>query len=360
MPGILSTLKLRGGGVTISTEKKAHKRRKLSQEILGLLIISFLLAFILLQVLSVSAIGVAESFLFARDVVLTDVQFAELDDWIFHLSLLISVSFFVILFLFLLGERLSYIHEVLKGIDALQAGQEDYVVPVEGRNELTQLAEAVNYLSQTQCEIKRKERMLQEEKEQFIRSLSHDIRTPLTSIIAYSELLTGQGRFSLEEQNSYLKLIQSKAGQIKEMTDLLLDGNKRNLEYFENAHLLMKQLISDFEGVLEESFCVETCLECPAFSGKFDVQELRRIFDNLISNIQKYADPEAPVRLSVGLNEKQLVICQKNTIRQLTEPASGYRIGIRSIQRIVQNYAGQTDIQQEDGEFIITITLSEI
>jgi len=339
---------------------KSNKRRKLSGEILGLLAVTLVLALILLQFLGIVARAMIDSFLFMRDIVLTEAQYAQLDDWVFHLSLLVSVAFFIILFLFLLGERLSYIREVLAGIDALRSGQEDYVVPLEGSNELTQLAEAVNYLSRTQREVKEQERVLNEEKEQFIRALSHDIRTPLTSIMAYSELLTGANTVDPQEQTRYLELIQHKAGQIKDMTDILLDGSKRNPEYFEDARLLIEQLTAEFEEMLEDGFSIEASLDCPAFPGTFDVQELRRIFDNLVSNVQKYADPDRPVKISISLEGVQLLIRQENAVRERIAPADGYQIGLRSIQRIAQNYAGQVDVQKDDAAFAITITLSVI
>lgn len=339
---------------------KSNKRRKLSGEILGLLAVTLVLALILLQFLGIVARAMIDSFLFMRDIVLTEAQYAQLDDWVFHLSLLVSVAFFIILFLFLLGERLSYIREVLAGIDALRSGQEDYVVPLEGSNELTQLAEAVNYLSRTQREVKEQERVLNEEKEQFIRALSHDIRTPLTSIMAYSELLTGANTVDPQEQTRYLELIQHKVGQIKDMTDILLDGSKRNPEYFEDARLLIEQLTAEFEEMLEDGFSIEASLDCPAFPGTFDVQELRRIFDNLVSNVQKYADPDRPVKISISLEGVQLLIRQENAVRERIAPADGYQIGLRSIQRIAQNYAGQVDVQKDDAAFAITITLSVI
>ena len=147
------------------TDNKKQKQRKLSHEIVGLLAISFVIALFLLQLLSMCAVVVSERFLSARDIVLTQAQLENLDIWVFNLSLLVSVLFFLVLFLFLLGERLSYIRELTKGIDALQDGQLDYSVPLEGRNELTQLARDINYLSATQREIKEKERALNEEKE---------------------------------------------------------------------------------------------------------------------------------------------------------------------------------------------------
>ena len=144
------------------------------------------------------------------------------------------------------------------------------------------------------------------------------------------------------------------------MTDILLDGSKRNPEYFEDARLLIEQLTAEFEEMLEDGFSIEASLDCPAFPGTFDVQELRRIFDNLVSNVQKYADPDRPVKISISLEGVQLLIRQENAVRERIAPADGYQIGLRSIQRIAQNYAGQVDVQKDDAAFAITITLSVI
>ena len=342
------------------TKPNGQKRRKLSGEILGVLTITFVIALFLFQLLRIAAGAIIDSVLFMQDIVLTEAQYMQADDWVFNLSLLVSVGFFVILFLFLLGERLSYIRDILEGIDALQKGQENHMVPVEGNNELTQLAKAVNYLSKTQREVKQREQAISEEKEQFIRGLSHDIRTPLTSIMAYSELLAGQNDAAPEEQARYLNLIHTKAGQIKEMTDLLLDGSKRSPEYFENACLLMEQLAEEFESMLEDDFSVKTALTCPAFSATFDVQELQRIFDNLISNVQKYAAPDKPILLTISAENEQLIIRQENAVRKLDAPAEGYQIGLKSIQRIAQNYGGRVEVQQDDAMFMIRILLSDI
>ena len=149
------------------TNLKLRSRRKLSVEILGLLAISFLIALFLFQFLCFCSVALVDSVLSARDIVLTDGQLLQLDTRMFQLSLLASTGFFIVLFLFLLGERLSYIKEILKGIDALQSGQHDHVVPLEGSNELTQLAQAVNYLSASQKQIKEQERALAEAAEKL-------------------------------------------------------------------------------------------------------------------------------------------------------------------------------------------------
>lgn len=340
------------------TDKTPRKGRRLSHEILGVLAITFVIALVLFGLLWMGAAAIVYNIIDARGLILTEEQFFLVDGWLTNLSLLVSVGFFVILFLFLLGERLSYIRDVIHGINALQAGDMDHPVPVEGNNELTRLAEAVNYLSATQKQVKAQERALAEEKEQLIRTLSHDIRTPLTAIMAYSEFLLDDA--SAQHQHEYAALIQKKALQIKDLTDILLDGGKRNPEYFEDARLLMQQLADEFEESLENEFRVLTDLtNCGAFAGRFDVQELLRIFDNLTSNIRKYADKSQPVELSIAAAEKRLILRQKNVRRCETVSQESYQMGLNSIRRIAHNYAGQVEIQQTESIFCITITLSE-
>lgn len=330
--------------------ESGRKQRKLSREILGILAVIFVVAVLLTHTLDMISIVIIDHYLFVNEIVLSEAEYVKIEAWVFNLSLIAAVIFFIALFLFLLGERLSYIREILAGIDALREGQEDYEVPLEGNNELTQLADSVNYLSKTQKE-------LNDEKEAFIHTMSHDIRTPLTTIMAYSELMLGENTLTPEEQVQYLKLIQHKAEQIKDMTDILLEGSRRNLEYFENASLLMQQLAADFEEALEDNFVIEKCIQCPSFSGTFDVRELQRIFDNLISNVQKYADSGSPVKLSVSLENSRVFIQQENAVRKLDKPVDGYQIGLKSIRRIVQNYGGLVDVKQDSTIFAIKITL---
>ena len=88
--------------------------------------------------------------------------------------------------------------------------------------------------------------------------------------------------------------------------------------------------------------------------------ELRRIFDNLISNIQKYAEPAEPVVLTVSKTDGDIVITQSNAMKQSQEPTESYKLGLNSIRRIAQNYGGSVEISQTEEVFNIVITLSNI
>ena len=359
IPAIPNISEQHGEGV-IMLNKQAGRRGKLAHEVLRLFFICLAITVVLYVFLSLCGTAIVENYCWKRDIVLDEAQLYHLDAVVFSVSLAVSTVFFIVLFLTLFGERFSYIAVIIKGVEVLRSGEYGHRLPIEGNNELTALAEAINYLSETEQSIKEKESRLHEEREELIRTLSHDIRTPLTSIISYTELFSSKENCSSAELAEYFSLVQKKAEQIRSLTDILLDGGKRESQFFKDARFLMMQIVGEFEEILEEEYSLVTDLaECPTFSGWFDVGELRRLFDNLITNVQKYADPQKPVFLSLRKNEEGIVICQKNTARTSAEHTESYRMGLQSIRRIAHNYDGSVVIRQENGEFEIMITLSK-
>ena len=347
--------------IKTKTNDRIKKRGKLSREIVGILALSFIVATIAFRVLLTVVRMVAESIVVDQGRILTEAQIAGLGAWLYKISFLISACIFIIIFLFVLEKRLSYIKEILKGIEILHSGNGVHEVPLMGNDELTVLAEAVNYLSQTQQQIRHGEHEMNEEKELLIRSLFHDIRTPLTSITAYSEYLAANDNCEKQKHREYLNIIVKKADQIRALTDTMLERSNRNPEKIDNAGLLMMQLAAEFEEALDDCFIVlKDTSQCLSTAGVFDILEMRRIFDNLISNIKKYADFDRPVELQISVNNERVQIIQRNGIRAEKEASESYQIGIKSIKRIVNNYAGHMNIRKENGCFEIVIELVDI
>ena len=327
--------------------------KKLSHELLGLIGLCAGISLVLYLILSGLATAIAESYVFQHDIPMTEFDWMDVDRWIFGVSAFLSCGTFACLFLVLLSDRIAYIRKITAGIDALHDPAVGVSVPLEGNNELTALARAINKMSEARQQLRQQEQAMAAEKEQLVRSLSHDIRTPLTSILAYSELLAQQAEGA---QKAQLHTIRSKAEQIRDLTAVLLDGTRRNLEQFDDGRLLMEQIAAEFEEELEDAFSVHIDFErCPAFSARLDVQELRRIFDNLASNIRKYADPSKPVTIGVEYEKGALLIRQTNSILSQKEPAESYGIGLNSIRRIAQGYGGSVRVEETGGQFGICV-----
>ncbi len=337
---------------------KRPARRRLFAEILLTFGLCFVISLLLFGFIWYFGTGLVEEYFFNNDIVLDDYTYFRLESFIVCAGAAVSVGFFTVLFLALFGEKLGYIRVITKGVEALQKGNYEYKLPIKGNNELTRLAESVNYLSRTQKEVKEKEQKLGREKEELIRTLSHDIRTPLTLIMSYTELLSAKKDISPEEQREYMSLVNKKALQIKDLTDILLDGGHRQTQRFDDARLLFAQLAEEFEESVD-GFAVNTDISAlPPFSGSFDLGELQRIFDNLASNIRKYADKSVPLQLNIAKTDDGIIITQKNGIRADKGGEESYRMGINSIRRIAQNYGGSAETEEDGKDFSIIITLS--
>lgn len=333
-------------------------RKKLTHEILGLFGATTVIAVFFYGFLSMTANSIAEAYILEKNLVPTESQEWILDFGIPSISFMMAALLFVFLFLFLIGQRLGYVRVLISGIEALRTHRMDYEIPIEWNNELTELAESINYLARTEKELQIKENLLKEEREGFIRAMSHDIRTPLTVIKGYSEYMQNKKHISEEEIRLYADLIEQKAKQLKEMTDRLLDGG-RTLEKIEDGRFLMEQLTAEWELLLEDEFyCAIDLSKCSAFSGEFDIQEIRRIFDNLASNVKKYADTKTPITLRIYLNDNYLVIEQENRMREDNANVESNGIGMESIQKIVQQYNGTVNVDQSSEFFRITLQIS--
>lgn len=342
----------------MSNKKVKKKRNKLSQEILGLFSATAVISAFFYGFLYVMANAIVLSYCERNDIILNEMMEWTVQNWIQSISIVAAVICFVTLFLFLIGQKIAYLNKIIKGVNALHEHRLDYEMPIEGNNEFTVLAESINYLVRTERELQEKEEQMHKEKEDLIRAMSHDIRTPLTAIMSYSEYMAEKENPEKELVEEYIQLVRQKAIQIKGLSDQLLDGRKRELQYFENGKLLMQQLAEEWQANLEDEFtCRITFDKCTDFAGEFDVQELRRIFDNLASNVNKYADPLKEVSLSIAYIGETLIIEQKNKCRKETGYAESYKIGIKSIQKIAKNYKGGIMTWADTDEFGVRIEL---
>lgn len=345
----------------MQTEMKKNRSgtRKLSSVILEYLLLSALISLFSFLFLYTTSVSIGESYLLGRGISVTDLQDMTFHIWLRSICITASILIFIVLFLFMLGQRLSYLLAIIRGIDALGTDRNEKDIPLDGNDDLTLLAESINFLSASQRELTRRENALREEREAWIRSLMHDIRTPLTSLLSYTELMMDKSAPSEDEIRAYASLVYSKAGLINELTTRLMENRDGNWEHIDDIAFLAGQLAEEWEEILEERFqCTSDLTGCGSFSGTVDIFSLRRIMDNLASNIEKYADPEEPVTLAVKTNGRDLLLTQTNRKKPIEcITAESHRIGLESIRRICSLYGGSVDISEDETFFQIRITL---
>lgn len=337
-------------------------RKKLLKEILDSLILSAIIALISAYFLYLTSVYMSNKYLYSRDLALTAIQHGTFIIWIKSICFFSGVIIFISVFLFFIGQKISYLSYIISSVENLKQKNMNFVIDVEGNNELTELAESINYLSLSQRELHKQEEYLKNERENMIRSLSHDIRTPLTSIISYAEYLKTKDSLKEEEFFNYLNFMQLKAEQIKLLADKLLGEQPKSFEMIEDGRLLIEQLIIEWEAILEEKFeVIKDFTNCDDFKCVFRVEEIRRIFDNNASNIEKYADPKYPIKIMIEHKEQNLIIIQENIIKNIfRENVESHKIGLNNIQSIVDSYDGKLSVIKDDNKFKMTITLKTI
>ena len=347
----------------MSNKNKAAKKpenKKLSNVILEYLFLSAAISLFTFFFLYSTSISLGDNYLAQKGFILTDMQQITFQVWARSICALASLLLFIVIFLSVLGQRLSYLITITRSVEQLHEKGMDYDIPLEGNDDLTRLAESINYLAAARRELWRQEKVFQEEREAWIRSLSHDIRTPLTSMLSYSEMLHSKDHLSRDEMEAYINLVYSKATQIRQLTEQLMDRDRGTWEKIDDIRFLAGQFADEWEELLEGRFtCVTDLAGMTDFSGMADVHALRRILDNLVSNVEKYADPSYEVELTLRNEDRRLILIQTNHIR--TEgfgSVESSRIGLENVQKIAALYKGQADISDDGSIFEIRIILN--
>lgn len=280
------------------------------------------------------------------------------------ICVLAAMVVFFAFFLLFIGQKIAYILSINKGVQILKGGDLTFRIECSGDDELSELADTINSFAEALEGYRQNEDRMKKEKEALIRSLSHDIRTPLTAIISYTDFIKNKKYDSDEKLESYIQVIQNKAYQIQELTDLLLNAGKREDEALEETilkgELLFEQFISELEGALEDKdFQVDVeQFELGDFKTRVNVQDMTRIFDNLYSNIIKYADPQEKIGLQVFLEEGYVTVIQTNRIKdKKTKGTQSYGIGLKNIEQIVRKYEGRINIMSDPKHYKIEIKI---
>ena len=224
-------------------------------------------------------------------------------------------------------------------------------------DEIGQLAEDVETMRLSIIDKLRREEAAWQANSQLITAISHDVRTPLTALMGYLDVLQLDG-LTPEDRKTYLEICTHNAARLKELTDelfafFLLFGQAtpdQTLEDFDAA-TLMEQILLEAQVELQQAG-FEVHLQQPeTLCGQLrvDLGHLRRVFDNLFSNLRKYADPACPVSLQQSVRDGQLVTVISNTVLTRSAPVESNKIGLKTCEKLLSAMDG-TFSQSRSGD----------
>lgn len=221
--------------------------------------------------------------------------------------------FYVVLNGLLLKEKLK------KGIEEIALGNMEYQIPLQGlRGENLKLAEMINGIANgfhmAVEEAMKNERL----KTDLITNVSHDIKTPLTSIINYVAILK-QSDIADPKIQGYLDILETKAQRLKTLTEDVVEASKVSsgnisLEYMD---VDLVEMIQQTEGEMAEKFearNLKMIVNLPAEPAVVHVDGRRmwRVLENIFGNAAKYAMPGTRVYADLKLEEDTVDLSLKN------------------------------------------------
>ncbi len=236
--------------------------------------------------------------------------------------IIVAATFFVFpitigLAAWLTLKKVKSFNSIKEGVEQIKNGDLQHRIEVKGKGEFSQLAASINSITDglkksVDSEIK-SERL----KTELITNVSHDIRTPLTSIITYVDLLKIEKDPDLIAE--YIDVLDQKSKRLKLLTDDLFEAAKASsgsipvqLERIDIVSLLT-QGIGEMDGKIEAS-ALDFKLAYPTEKVyvKADGKLLWRSIENLFSNIFKYAQPASRVYISVEDLGNEILVTFKN------------------------------------------------
>ncbi|WP_066063034.1 sensor histidine kinase [Neobacillus soli] len=295
----------------------------------------------------------------------------------FYLLLLAVIGIPMVMILI---NKIGYFNRIVEKTNELAAGKLGENLQVAGNSVLTVLADNINVLKQgvktSQNEQAKSERL----KTELITNVSHDLRTPLTSIITYTELLKTED-VSSEDRAAYLEIIDRKSKRLKVLIEDLFEVSKMasgNMELTKDRVdlvQLLQQALAEYDETITESslqFRVSNT-EKPVYAF-VDGQKLWRVFDNLIGNILKYSLEHSRVYITISTLNDQAVITFKNVSKyelndnndelferfkrgDTSRHTEGSGLGLAIAQSIIDLHEGSLEIETDGDLFKVNISL---
>ena len=244
-------------------------------------------------------------------------QITEIKDIFSHRLLIMLLVVYLLSFIIFIGIQFFIYRPLRKITDAATqyaSGNLDVVIPVNSQDEMGYLSASLNYMS---AQLKD----MEEYQKTFVANVSHDFRSPLTSIKGYVQAMA-DGTIPVELQDKYLKIILSETERLTDLTQDLLTLNE-----FDTKHLLLNKTKFDihelirntaayFEGTCTaKKISIALVFTSRTLTVYADARKIQQVLYNLLDNAIKFSDPDSTITIeTTERGEKVFVSVKDNGI----------------------------------------------
>lgn len=281
------------------------------------------------------------------------------------IALTVALLLFVMLYLRFNRGLIRYVCKLGEDVQILEGGNLEYEVTVEGNDELADLARSMNRMRGSFRDQMIKEQELHQANSKLVSEMSHDIRTPLTGLMLYIEILRSGNVEDREKIMEYLDKIEGKAKTIKDLSDNLFEYSLKNrerseseIDSFESAVLPVAEMIK--KEIEEDGFVVTDDIRWKPVMIVIKKDLTGRIAGNIISNIKKYADKEEPVYVETVYQEGKCGLSFINAYDAEKIKTDSHKIGLESVSSMMAKMGGCCLTEQTADAFCVTLMFNEV
>lgn len=289
----------------------------------------------------------------------------------------------LVVFIYLIYQAVGK-KKIKQGISQIAQGEIDYKIDTVGlHGEQKEVAELVNIIGEGLNTAVEKSVKNERLKTDLITNVSHDIKTPLTSIINYVELLK-QENFEDPKIQRYIEVLEQKSQRLKTLTEDVVEASKvssGNIS-LEMMNLNLVEMIQQTSGEFQEKFAarnLEEVLNLPEEEAMICVDGRRtwRVLENIYNNAAKYAMEGSRIYADLEISEDQVIFTLKNvsayplniSADELTErfirgdisrSTEGSGLGLSIAKTLTEMQKGQFELYLDGDLFKVTIKFPRV
>lgn len=290
---------------------------------------------------------------------------------------------FSICFAVMQRSHILYVEEISRAMTEIAKGNFHQTADVKGDDELSDIAQHLNTMAAQVCKLREQERQAEQSKNELITNVAHDLRTPLTAILGYLELLSNPQMLSEEKRDHYLSIVLQKAKHLQHMIEELFGFTKLNHDALPlqpsslDIVKLLAQLLDEFYPLFARNrLSYEYLPSVDSLTINGDGNLLARLFDNLINNAIKYGREGKLIRViltktvsdvSVQVINYGLVI-PPNALEKIFEKfyrtdvsrssnTGGTGLGLAIAQNIAERHGGNITVKSDLDGTVFQVTL---
>lgn len=231
-------------------------------------------------------------------------------------SIMLVADVFIVYWRLIRRYRQMQLHHVISELHYIAEGHFDHRIPFQLQGDMQRVVQSINALVDSTIKSMEEERQIERSKDELITNVSHDIRTPLTSIIGYLGLIEDKQYHSTEDVFKYTHTAFLKAKQMKVLVEDLFEYTKvrqtatpLNLTQIDVGQMI-QQLAASFElEASKKGMKITTEVASEKVMMEADAEKLARVFNNLLSNALKYGNGGKHIFLKASYaNQKEIIV----------------------------------------------------